>query len=299
MIGEYRVALNPLPWVLGPDGFHLEKEVLDAAFRDVARTGFKSVQADIPHDMSVPEYRALLDSHGLSPAPGYFSGYFHDTSQLTSLVESARRHAAAQAEVGNTEVFLAAGMEQARLERPATGHGADDERLTRIVEGVAAVSAVITAEGVTPCLHQHVGSSIETEAELRRVLDSVPGSDLAFGPDTGHMFWAGMDVVAVIRDYSARVAGIHLKDVVRDRVHSANSAGHDFATSTYSDHVWTELGRGDVDMEGVLRAVPASFVGWYVVEVDVPDTDSKIASTLISADWVREHLGAGHLVGAG
>jgi diguanylate cyclase (GGDEF)-like protein len=53
---------------------------------------------------------------------------------------------------------------------------------------------------------------VETEHELRTVLDGVGPDLLAFGPDTGHMSWAGMDVPAVLRDYAERIVGVHIKD---------------------------------------------------------------------------------------
>ena len=53
--------------------------------------------------------------------------------------------------------------------------------------------------------------------------------------------------------------------------------------------VWTEPGRGDVDLVAAIRALPDSFQGWLVVEVNVPEADSNLAST-VSAQWVINHL---------
>ena len=56
----------------------------------------------------------------------------------------------------------------------------------------------ITAEGLTPCFHPHVGSWIETEHEVRTLLDAVDARDLSFGPDTGHLFWGGSDPAELV-----------------------------------------------------------------------------------------------------
>ncbi|MEV0288785.1 hypothetical protein AB0H36_32090 [Kribbella sp. NPDC050820] len=73
---------------------------------------------------------------------------------------------------------------------PGGGYGGD-ALLPKVVAGVGVAAEAITSEGVTPALHPHVGSTIETEPEIRAVLDAVPASILSIGPDTGHLAWAG------------------------------------------------------------------------------------------------------------
>ncbi len=47
------------------------------------------------------------------------------TLRWIKIAESAKRHAAVQAELGNTEVFLAANVDGVRVEHPAIGADAD------------------------------------------------------------------------------------------------------------------------------------------------------------------------------
>ena len=108
MTGNAKIALNPLPWVLTAKGFELSVPVLRQAFSEIATTPFQAVQADPPAGMTAAQYRTLLSEYGLSPAPGYYSALFHELPS-GQIIESAKRHAAMQAELGNTEVFIAAG----------------------------------------------------------------------------------------------------------------------------------------------------------------------------------------------
>src|SRR6185437_12698777 len=106
-----KVAVNPLPWVLGPDGFDLSPTTVRSAVAGIADAGFTAIHADVPAEMSVAEYRALLSDHGIRPAPGYFGAHFDGPAdELGSLVEEAKRHAAVQLELGLTEVFLASHL---------------------------------------------------------------------------------------------------------------------------------------------------------------------------------------------
>jgi inosose dehydratase len=156
------------------------------------------------------------------------------------------------------------------------------------------VAGAIREQGLTPCFHPHVGSWIETEHEVRTMLDTIDASVLAFGPDTGHLFWGGSDPAQLVADYADRVGAMHLKDVHRVAATKAREQGDDYQGATVGEHVWTEPGRGDVDFRAVFDALPSSYDGWFVVEVDVPDLPSKEESTAASARWIAEQPERAH-----
>jgi inosose dehydratase len=292
MTNNAKIALNPLPWVLTERGFELSVPVLRQAFSEIASTPFKAIQADPPEGLTPAEYRSLLDEYGLVPAPGYFSALF-DAIPTDQIAESAKRHAAVQAELGNTEVFIAANGYGIRMKRPAVGANADPATLAKAIDGLGAAAAAITAEGVRPMLHPHVGTAIEVEDEIHTVLGSIEESLLGFGPDTGHLTWAGMDAVKIMSRYASRIGAMHLKDVHADQVSASKAAGATYHEATREKFtVWTEPGRGDIDLAAALATLPESFSGWIVVEVDVPEAPTNLASTNISAAWIAENLGA-------
>jgi inosose dehydratase len=282
-----KVAVNPLPWILGPDTWDMSPATVTAAVAGITRAGFTAMHAEVPDGMSLADYRALLSDHGVRPAPGYFAGEFDvAASELPALIDRASRRAGQQAELGLTEMFMASQLYQERIEIPAVGTGFEAGRLELVIERIAAIAEAITAEGVTPCFHPHVGSWIETEHEIRALLDNVDAAVLSFGPDTGHMFWAGMDPAAVIASYAQRVRAIHLKDVHQPAVQRARARRDNYSGAAFTEHVWTEPGRGDVDFGAVFAALPRSYDGWFVVEVDVPDLPTKEESTAESARWI-------------
>lgn len=287
-----KIALNPLPWVLTERGFELSVPVLRRAFSEIATTPFKAIHADPPKELTPAQYRSLLAEYGLVPAPGYYSAFFHEVA-IDQIAEDAKRHAAVQAELGNTEVFIAANVGGVRMKRPAVGADADPAVLARVVDGLGAAVTAINAEGVRPMLHPHVGSAIEVEDEIQVVLGAIEESLLGFGPDTGHLTWAGMDAVKIMSRYASRIGAMHLKDVHADQVSASKAAGATYHESTREKFtVWTEPGRGDIDLPGALATLPESFDGWIVVEVDVPEAPTNLASTQISAAWIGEQLGA-------
>lgn len=277
-----KLAVNPLPWVIGPDGFTLNEATLTAALTDLRDAGFDAVHADIPADWDVARYREFLDGFGFRPAPGYFSADFSNPDEHSSIAEAAKRHASQLAELGLTETFTASNLAADRLEYPASGHAPDADRTAVVADGLARAAEAAKAEGVVHALHPHVGSHVEVEAEVRQVLDATNGSALAFGPDTGHLFWAGVTPEQIIADYADRVVAIHLKDVDVDAARAAHDAEADYWAATGNHHVWTEPGRGSVRFDRVFAALPATFAGWSVLEVDVPNVGTGKESASLS-----------------
>ncbi|HEX5727867.1 sugar phosphate isomerase/epimerase [Microbacterium sp.] len=284
-----KVAVNPLPWVMDSGAFILNEETLGQAMKELSDAGFNALHSDPPQGMSPEAYRAFLAQFGFRPAPGYFSAELHSLETRPEVIDAARAHARMIAELGLTETFVAADIDFPRLIRPAIGRGGSPERTKVIAETLALAADAAAAEGVRFALHPHIATPIETEEETRQVLDETAGSALGFGPDTGHLEWAGMVSEQIIGDYSDRVIAVHLKDVDGAAKEIATRYTDDFMSATAVRHIWTEPGRGKINFNAVFDALPASFNGWFVVEVDVPNLDTAFASSKESHDYLARH----------
>lgn len=159
-----------------------------------------------------------------------------------------------------------------------------------IIDGLRTTCEAMVAEGVRPCLHQHVGTWIETAGETDAVLSAISADLLLLGPDTGHLAWAGIDPAEYIARHLDRVGAVHLKDVNAAQAERSRAARQNYRQTTAA-HVWTEPGNGDVDVDltRVLEVLSA-FDGWYVVEVDIADQPTAEETAAVSAKWVRDNL---------
>ncbi|HET9127267.1 MAG TPA: sugar phosphate isomerase/epimerase [Propionibacteriaceae bacterium] len=286
-----RLSVNPIAyWMTGGK----TTATLGAAFRELGDIGFTRVKADVPTDMPDPaDYLPWLESFGMGPALSLFSSGWDDAAQHEELARQAGRYAAVQASFGMTTCMLssfAAGS--ARFAEPAVGADADAGRLATVVEGMGRAAEAMRAEGVKAALHPHVAGWVEVEDEIRAVLDQLGPDLIAFAPDTGHMYWAGMDVPAVLADYADRLVAVHLKDVFRSGVEAARREGLDYKTASLPGRVWAEPGIGDADLAACVAAFPADFDGDWMIEIDVPSMPNDQAHR-IAYDWARSALPLG------
>ena len=288
-----RFAINPIQWTATSDGWidpALEPplpELLD----EVARAGYTAVHAAPPRGADIGAYAEALAAAGLAAAPGYFSVPFADPPSREANIAAADAVAAQHAALGLTEIFLATRMDPIRVEHPARGEARDDERLDVIADQIDEAARTMLRHGVLPCLHPHVGSWIEVEAEVEWILARVPPERLAIGADIGHLAWAGVDPLTFVSRHQDRVRALHIKDIRLDVARKHRDVGSSYR-EVVRDGLWTEPGRGDLDLPAILDALPNGFDGWVIVEVDSPDLPTPAESARAGADWAGR-AGAG------
>lgn len=150
---------------------------------------------------------------------------------------------------------------------------------------------IVGDEGMMTALHPHWGMAIQTGTHVERLLESC---DVGLCLDTGHLYLAGADPVEIARLASSRIRHVHLKDVDGTFAERVRSGEARFRQSVI-DGMFTPLGRGDVDIAGVIRTLErAGYRGWYVLEQDTalsgepaPDEGPR-ADAMISVAYLRD-----------
>jgi len=285
-----RIAVNALPY-WSRDG--KSKEVFAQAFADFAAIGYTAVKADVPDGMSPAEYREMIEGYGLAPSVSLFSSAFDETIDISEEIERAKAFAAVQLELGLDRTMVSSVFVEARRRRPAVGADFNPDRLARAIENCGIVCQVLQSEGLRPLHHSHVGGVFETEAEISAVLDELGPNVIGIGPDTGHLRWAGVDPGPFIARYADRIGGIHLKDCFGDYLDPAAAGNRDYGELSHSRRLWCEPGRGVVDFDAVLAAVPEDYDGDFMIEIDVPSVDSFFEAHRIAYEWAQAHLPVG------
>jgi inosose dehydratase len=205
------------------------------------------------------------------------------------IVARAAKQSEQHAELGLTDMFMACRMlpTAPRVSRPAIGFGQDATRLGKMATTLARIGEETRKRGATSCLRPHVGTWIETRQELDRLMERLDPDVVALGPDTGHLAWAEVDPIDVVRTYGRRVKAAHIKDVRLDvaRRNRVNGCSH---KQVVMQDLRAEPGRVDLDLDGFVAALEPSFRDWLVVEVERPSLLAPEASVEASARWAKK-----------
>ncbi len=272
----------------------LEEQVL----AEIAQAGYVGAPAGPKADQSAAEVIAAFTRHGLKPAPGYLGADYWDKSQEAAILQRARDYAVFAKAAGCTELYVAAGgftsyVTKRGLNRmQIAGHVNPEDAMTdaeyaQFAKALNAVGEITLAQGVKSCFHNHVGSTIETREEIDQLWSRIDPGLVFMGPDTGHLAWAGADVIQFCRDYASSIKTMHVKDVNKQVMDEGVAAQWDYRT--FSDKgIWTELGQGCVDFPTIFQILAdAGFGGWLIVETDVTQLPTPLESAIISRQYLR------------
>ena len=238
-------------------------DAIEQSITDVADLGFRGIQlranAQAKYGDKPEALKRLLDEKGVSLAC-FSSGNVGDApkDKWESLLE---RH------VTNARFVRALG---GRFLQVTTSRPRDRAPNTEEFERTGAFLNELgrrTAEhGVRVALHNHMDSIDESPEEIARLLALTECRYVELLLDIAHYAQGGGDPVAAVKRHKDRIGILHLKDVRKVEPAKDAAAG----AKTYQ---FVELGRGRVDVPGVIAALKAAeFRGPAVIELDaVPD----------------------------
>ncbi len=285
-------------WLIGCGQITWPRDVSEeVVLADIAAAGYAGAPIGPKPATSAAERLSMWQRYGLQPAPGYIGADFWDPKKYSAIIAQTTSYAQFAREVGLTTCYVAANVDNTkvvngRTRMQAAGHATTADGLTdaewrQFIETTTEVATIMQAHGVTAAFHNHVGSFVETRAELDLLMAAVSPALLALGPDTGHMAWAGDDPVAMVNTYATRIVTMHLKDVNAAAAAKARADRTDYrGAERYG--VWTELGQGSVDFPAIFATLSrARFAGWLIVETDVTQLATPLESALQSRAYLR------------
>jgi inosose dehydratase len=211
----------------------------------------------------------ILKRHGLSLISGWYSGRLLGRS-VAEEIAAIEDHCALLAAMGcavlvyaETTNSIAGDRRRPLSSRPRLGD-ADwrdfGHRLSELAEHLSLC-------GICLVYHHHVGTVVENEAEIDRLMTAT-GDSVSLLLDTGHLVFAGVDPARLVRRYGHRISHVHCKDVRRDVLARTRTADASFLDAVL-EGVFTVPGDGCVDFVETLAALAAAdYSGWLVVEAE-------------------------------
>ncbi|WP_132112964.1 sugar phosphate isomerase/epimerase family protein [Actinocrispum wychmicini] len=255
----------------------------DTVLAEMSELGLTATELGPPDYLPTDptELKALLGKYNLTLVGGFLAVALHEGNAA----EEANRTASLLAACGAEVLVLAAatGLD-GYDERPAL----TDEQWRTLIRTAGEIRDTAAKYGLKTVLHPHVGTHVETRAEVERF---VKDSDLRLCLDTGHLMIGGTDPVALAERYPDRIGHLHLKDVRADLADEVR-AGRLGYTEAVSRGMYVPLGQGDVDIAAVVRLVrEAGYDGWFVLEQDTAlDERSPVDTPRLDTARSLHHL---------
>jgi inosose dehydratase len=262
-----RIGANPICWS-NDDKQDIGGDIsLEQCLSEAKAIGIEGMELGHKFPRDAGTLRPILDAHGLALVAGWYSTFLLERDAEHEF-KAARDHIDLLKAFGCT-VFIVA-------ECTRTVHGTQAMPLSqrpvmsevewgRFASGLTRFADYLDREGLTLAYHHHMGTVVQTEDEIDRMMAST-GPAVKLLLDTGHITWAGGDPARLARKYRDRIVHVHTKDVRPDVARQAEAGDWSFLTSVLAG-VYTVPGDGSIDYVAVFREIP-DYSGWIVIEAE-------------------------------
>ena len=167
-----------------------------------------------------------------------------------------------------------------------------DEQWELIAKGFNEMGRLAKEKGMYFTVHHHMGTGVQTEAEIDQLME-ITDPDLVYLLfDTGHLSFSGEDVLGVLKKYVNRTKHVHLKSIRKDVIEDAKNKGYSFLDSVRAGS-FTVPGDGDFDFTPVFDILDeAGYEGWVVVEAEQdPAKANPYEYAVLARNYIREKTG--------
>jgi inosose dehydratase len=263
-----RIGINPLTWTNDDLPELGEANSLETCLKEAKLAGYEGVELGrkFPRDAKV--LGPILKPHGLNLVSGWYSARLLERS-VEDEIKAMQSHAALLRSLGaKVMVFCEVsrcvhGDRKIPLSRrPKLA----EKEWKQFGERLDAVAAELDKQGLKMAYHHHMGTVIQSEDEVDRMMGSTKSVGLLL--DSGHLTFAGGDPMRALKRHAKRIVHVHCKDIRKDRLAAARKQDMSFLDAVLGD-VFAVPGDGSIDFEPLLAELAKhDYQGWLVVEAD-------------------------------
>lgn len=266
---QVRFGVAPIAWSnsdlpqLGGD------TPLATCLAESREAGFSGTETGVKFPMIAAELQPLLERYRLALVSGWFSGEL-----LTRSVEDEQQRIEAQLATFKTlgaPVLVYAettGSVQSQFDTPLSRRPRiPDDEFRSYGRKLTALAEWMAGRGVAMAYHHHMGTIVEAQREIDLLMANT-GRAVGLLVDTGHLTYAGADVLATTRRHASRINHVHCKDVRPEVLKRVRQKDASFLSAVL-DGVFTVPGDGFIDYYAFARLLgEIGYEGWVVVEAE-------------------------------
>jgi inosose dehydratase len=283
-----KLGIAPIAW-WNDDLPELSDDVsLEECLSQARQAGFTGMETGRRFPMDANILGPILKQHGMRVCGGWFSGLLLDgeiaaeKDRIAQQMELFKAVGAPCIVYGET-----AGTIQGNRSAPiATKRRLSVDEIRTYSRKMTDFAEWCAEQGMPIAYHHHMGAAIETEEELDQLM-KYSGESLRLLFDTGHLTFAGGDVLRTIDKHHARIIHVHAKDVRREVLNRTDRTRESFLDAVIKG-AFTVPGDGDLDFEAIVKKLASfGYEGWFVVEAE---QDPKVSPPLEMAKIGHKEL---------
>lgn len=265
------LGIAPIGWT-NDDMPELGKEVtFEQAIDEMTLAGYKGTEVGNKYPKDPKALKHFLDLRHLKIASAWFSAFL-TTKPYEETEDAFIKHRDFLHAMGAKVIVVAeqGHSVQGLLDKSVFDdkpHFTDDE-WERLATGLERLGDRAREVGMQIVYHHHMGTGVQTTAEIDRLMTMTDPDKVSLLFDTGHLVLSGEDPLTIFNRYQDRIKHIHFKDVRQQQADEEHKDHLSFLAGV-KNGMFTVPGDGMIDFKPIWEAIQESgYDGWIIVEAE-------------------------------
>ena len=291
---KVKLGIAPIAWT-NDDMPDLGKEnTFEQCVSEMALAGFTGSEVGNKYPKDPEVLKKALELRGVEICNQWFSSFL--ITKPFEEVEKEFRAQLAFLKAMGAKVIGASEQSysvQGQLDTPIFGHKYEmnDQEWDTFCTGMNKLGKIAKEEyGIALTFHHHMGTVVQSLAEVDRMMENTDPEYVSLLFDTGHFTYCGEDPLEVVKKYVHRIKHVHLKDIRPEVVEQVKKENMSFLAGVRAG-AFTIPGDGCINYDPIFKVLEeAGYEGYMVVEAE---QDPAIANPLeyarMARAYVKEH----------
>ena len=285
-----RLGIAPIAWT-NDDMPDLGKEnTFEQCISEAALAGFTGTEVGNKYPKDPAVLKKYMDIRGLSVCSAWFSSFLTTKPYEDTAAEFIKHRDFLHAMGAKVVVVSEQGHSiQGQMDTPVfeAKYVLNDEEWDVLCEGLNKLGALAAEKDMKLVYHHHMGTVVQTESEIDRMMKNTDPSKVFLLFDSGHLAYSGEDYMSVLNKYAQRIKHVHLKDI-RPAIVAQVKAEHLSFLQGVRFGTFTVPGDGAIDFKPIFELLDSNgYEGWMQVEAE---QDPAVANPFEYAFKARNYI---------
>ena len=269
---KVKLGIAPIAWT-NDDMPDLGKEnTFEQCVSEMALAGFTGSEVGNKYPKDPEVLKKALELRGVEICNQWFSSFL-----ITKPFEEVEKEFRAQLtflKAMGAKVIGASEQShsvQGQMDTPVFGHKYEmnDEEWDTFCTGMNKLGKIAKEEyGIALTFHHHMGTVVQSLAEVDRMMENTDPEYVSLLFDTGHFTYCGEDPLEVVKKYVHRIKHVHLKDIRSEVVEQVKKENMSFLAGVRAG-AFTIPGDGCINYDPIFKVLEdADYEGYMVVEAE-------------------------------
>ncbi|OAK05679.1 MULTISPECIES: myo-inosose-2 dehydratase [Bacillus cereus group] len=290
-----KLGIAPIAWT-NDDMPELGAEnTFEQCISEMALAGFNGSEVGNKYPRNTVVLKKSLELRNLEIASAWFSTFL-TTKPLEETVEEFIKHRDFLHDMGAKVIVVSEQGHsiQGLMDVPLFKNKPvfTEEEWDKLADGLHHLGKLAQEKGLHIVYHHHMGTGVQTTAEIEKLMDMTDPALVSLLFDTGHLVFSGEEPLYILKKYLTRIKHIHLKDIRQEVVDAVKESELSFLQAV-KNGAFTVPGDGVIVFDEVFTILANSdYQGWFVVEAEQdPALANPFEYALKARKFIQEKAG--------